>query len=145
MSNTLFKILFVLSQPHILDQKILCDPVVLESISYRTRAKRLINNCKTTQGLRKIWTGIACFPDLQNSQNDFLNKITDSVPLVGHLVSVATLPKKILWCSCIRVDLLLHYSKTTDKREQYDWRADKNLDGCVEINLANGLYTRPFF
>ena len=34
-----------------------CDPVVLESICYRTRANRLINESKTTGGLRKIWTG----------------------------------------------------------------------------------------
>ena len=41
----------------ILDQIFLCDPVVLESICYRTRAKRLINDSKTTRELRKIWTG----------------------------------------------------------------------------------------
>ena len=35
----------------------LCDPVVLESICYRTRAKRLINDSKTTGELGKIWTG----------------------------------------------------------------------------------------
>ena len=40
-----------------LDQIFFCDPVVLESICYRTRAKRLINDRKTTGGLRKIWTG----------------------------------------------------------------------------------------
>ena len=34
-----------------------CDPVVLELICYRTRAKRLINEGNTTGGLRKIWTG----------------------------------------------------------------------------------------
>ena len=35
----------------------LCDPVVLESICYRTRAKRLINESNTTGELRKVWTG----------------------------------------------------------------------------------------
>ena len=40
-----------------LDQIFLCDPVVLESICFRTRAKRLRNESKTTGGLRKIWTG----------------------------------------------------------------------------------------
>ena len=40
-----------------LDQFFVCDLVVLESISYRTRAKRLINDSKTTGGLRKILTG----------------------------------------------------------------------------------------
>ena len=34
-----------------------CYPVVLESICYRTRAKRLINISNTTRGLRIIWTG----------------------------------------------------------------------------------------
>ena len=29
----------------------------------------------------------------------------------------------------IRVDLLSYKSKTTDKREQYDWRTEKNIDG----------------
>ena len=30
-----------------------------------------------------------------------------------------------------RVDLLSHESETTDKREQYDCRADKKLDGSL--------------
>ena len=29
----------------------------------------------------------------------------------------------------IRMDLLLYESKLTEKREQYDWRAEKNLAG----------------
>ena len=40
-------------------QIFLSHPVVLESICYRTRAKRLINESNTTGGLRKIWTGCA--------------------------------------------------------------------------------------
>ena len=35
----------------------LCDPVALQSICYRTRAKRLINKGNTTGGLKKIGTG----------------------------------------------------------------------------------------
>ena len=35
------------------------DPAILESICYRTREKRLINESNTTGGRRKIWTGIA--------------------------------------------------------------------------------------
>ena len=42
----------------VLDQIFFRDPIVLESICYRTRAKRLINDSKTTVGLRKIWTGL---------------------------------------------------------------------------------------
>ena len=37
------------------------DPVVLESIYYRTRAKRLLNESNTTLGLRKNWTGSFSF------------------------------------------------------------------------------------
>ena len=40
-----------------LDKIVFCDPVVSESICYRTRAKRLINEDNTIGGLRKIWTG----------------------------------------------------------------------------------------
>ena len=45
-----------------------------------------------------------------------------------------------LWCSRIRVDLLSYESKPTDKRLQNDWRAEKNLDGCVasEYQTWNG-------
>ena len=34
-----------------------CDAVGIESIWYRTRANRPINESNTTGGLRKIWTG----------------------------------------------------------------------------------------
>ena len=37
-------------------------------------------------------------------------------------------PDLFLWSSRVRVNLLSYESKTTDKREQYDWRAEKNLD-----------------
>ena len=37
-----------------------CDPVGIESICYRTRANRLINESILIAGLRKIWTGGAC-------------------------------------------------------------------------------------
>ena len=36
--------------------------------------------------------------------------------------------KKILRSSRNRINLLSYESKLTDKREQYDWRAQKNLD-----------------
>ena len=45
----------------------------------------------------------------------------------------------------IRVDLLSYESKTTDKRGQYDGRAEKNLDGCFKIPMEcchTVLYTR---
>ena len=37
-----------------LDQIFFCDPVVIELICYRTRAKQLINEGNTTGGLKKI-------------------------------------------------------------------------------------------
>ena len=40
-------------------------------------------------------------------------------------------PHFFLRSSRIGVDLLLYESKSTDKREQYGWRAGKNLDGLV--------------
>ena len=48
----------VCSRTIALDQFFFCNPVILESICYRTRAKRLINDSKMTGELRKIWTGI---------------------------------------------------------------------------------------
>ena len=52
--------------------------------------------------------------------------------------------------SRIRVDLLSYERKTTDKREQYDWRAEKNSDGtCNALNrptliLTNETVTTAF-
>ena len=83
-------------------QKCFWDPVVIESICYLTRAKRLINEGNTTRGLRKIWMG--------------------------------TRPKMFLGSSRNRVDLLSYDSKTTDKREQYDWMAGKIWTGKSAIN-----------
>ena len=34
-----------------------------------------------------------------------------------------------LWTSRILVDMLSYESIPIDKQEQYDWKADKNLDG----------------
>ena len=42
-------------------------------------------------------------------------------------------PDFFLRSSHYRVDLLSHVSKTTDKRGQYEWRAEKNLDGYTTI------------
>ena len=54
---------------------------------------------------------------------------------IGHLLPLRTFPPRFpvqiffLRSSSIRVDLLSYESKPADKREQYDWRAEKNLDG----------------
>ena len=34
-----------------------------------------------------------------------------------------------------RVELLSYKSKMTDRREQYDWMDEKNLDGCAKENM----------
>ena len=39
------------------------------------------------------------------------------------------IPNLLFRSSRIRVDLLSYESKITDKRDQYDWRAETNLDG----------------
>ena len=41
----------------LLDQFFFCDPVVLESICYRTRVYRFINESNKTAWVRKFWTG----------------------------------------------------------------------------------------
>ena len=40
----------------------------------------------------------------------------------------------------IRVDRLSYESKTTDKRQQNDWRARKNLDGHVVYTYVGSIY-----
>ena len=48
--------------------------------------------------------------------------------------------------SRIRVVLQLYESIPTDKRERYDWRAEKNLDGnscvyvCIEVALCGDAH-----
>ena len=48
-------------RPDLLDQIFFYDLVVIESICYRTKAKRLIYESNTTGGLKKIWTGYPWF------------------------------------------------------------------------------------
>ena len=78
-------------------------PVLLEPICYWSRANRQINESHTTGWLKKIWTG-------------------------WELHSNAR-PIFFLRSRRIRVNLLTYERKMTDKWEQYDWRAEKNLDG----------------
>ena len=42
-------------------------------------------------------------------------------------------PNVLLRSSRIKVDQLSYESKPTDKREQYDWRAEKSLDGIFAM------------
>ena len=43
-----------------------------------------------------------------------------------------------------RVNLLSYESKLTEKREQYDWRDEKNLDGCVWYVVMSNLWSTHF-
>ena len=52
---------------------------------------------------------------------------------VPEWLTIATRPNFILRSSRIRVDLLSYESIPTDKRWQYDWRAEKNLDGYSKV------------
>ena len=49
-----------------------------------------------------------------------------------------TRPDFFMLPSCIRVDLLSYKSKPTDKREQYNWKAEEKLDMHPKKN-ANGV------
>ena len=50
-------------------------------------------------------------------------------------VSIYPRPNFYLQSSRIRVDLLSYESKTTDKRQQNDCRAKKNLDGSIHLSI----------
>ena len=56
-----------LSYSCVLDQIFFCDPVILESNCYCTRAYWLINESNTTGGLRKNWTGHSLHLWIQDS------------------------------------------------------------------------------
>ena len=116
-----------------------CNPVVLELICYRTTANRLINKRNTTTGQRKNWTG-SCF-DPYNLLCLAARKIIFSFGRVscgtytdGRVTGIRTadwirVDHFFVRCCRIRVDLLTYESKTTDKQQQNEWRAKKNLDG----------------
>ena len=78
------------------------DPAVLESICYRTRANRLINESNTAGWLEKKI-------NIQYARLDVF-----------------------LRSSCIRGDLPSYESKPTDQREQYDWMTEIKLNGWHE-------------
>ena len=116
--------------------------------------RRLINENETTERLKYFWTGIvkgrsrSCHrpttPDLIflichyrvlvellscNSGSRLYNWIALKI-WTGRVFLVLYYSTNIfLQSSHIRVDLLSYERKTTDKRDQYDWRAEKNLDG----------------
>ena len=64
----------------------------------------------------------------------------------NSVLDYTTRPDFFLRSGRIRVDLLSYESKTTDKREQYDWRTEKNLDGMdnpLPKNTGSGVCQYP--
>ena len=117
----------------LLDLIIFWDPVVLESICYRTRANRLINESKTTGWLRKIWTG-------SSSPGSWLRRDAGEGKLWSSFSFVVFSTNFFLRSSCNRVNLLSYESKPTYKREQYDCVGEKNLDGSLVHRIFEPQY-----
>ena len=81
----------------------LCNPAVLESIGYRMRAHRLINESNTTLGLRKIWT--VCLSDwLINCKHGILAHSPPTRPIFLAIQ---------LYCSGFSVSLTSYDSRLT--------------------------------
>ena len=59
----------------------------------------------------------------------YVNSQFQPIRLFLELTAAITRPNFSQPSSRIRVDLLSYESKTTDNREQYDWRTEENLDG----------------
>ena len=91
-------------------------PVVLLSFISRFALVRYQIDSITTGSQKNIWASNTCL----------LRTIPTYAP---RLFIGATQPNFSLRSSRNRVDLILYEKKTTDKREQYDWMAEKNLDG----------------
>ena len=62
------------------------------------------------------------------SATSFLNWDTAHTAVIFVFSSLVLEPEKP---ECSLVDLLSYESKTTEKRELYGWRAEKNLDGLT--------------
>ena len=82
------------------------------------------------------WTGVENMKNFRLFRNQFqahqiglgLHKSCEKFKSFENPIWVHYLTNFFLQSSCIRVDLLLSESKSTDKRGQYDWRTEKNLD-----------------
>ena len=117
----------------ILDQIFLWNPVVLESICYRTRAKQLINESNTTGGLIKIWTGIPypflyfqaylfCAPFLLSLVNH------ESASFVGSPKYVTTKPVQIfLSPPVIMLQFISRYALVRLQIDSYTIGSQKKL------------------
>ena len=87
---------------------------------------QLVDNCRNC---REIHTnGPYIQPHKVQNLNFYLETHSLSNNILNHF---------LLRSNRIRVNLLSHERKSTNKQEQYDWRAEKNLDGIGFIQLQN--------
>ena len=100
----------------VLDQFFFCDPVVLESICYCTRAKQLINESNTTRWLEKKFGQDILFEVKKASVGDIscatsFNRSYRGVRLGIQLVQI--FPDIRSYCSSLSVTLLSYASRST--------------------------------
>ena len=92
----------------------------------------------------RIHFSLQCRPWVRSLENETYGP---TIPCVRTYllvyVSCFARPNFFVRSSRIRVDLLSYESKTTDKRQQNDWRAKKNLDGWLwtSVYLSSFLCT----
>ena len=130
-------------------------PVVLVLICYRTTGNRLKYESNTTECLRNI--GRAVFAKVRRMIESYVPmgqnlsdpacclrgsyriKVHRFYKLMGCTILIKTpvmypsRPNCFVRSCRIRVNLLSYESIPTDKQEQYDWRAEKNLDGKCHL------------
>ena len=107
-----------------------CSRLSVGFPSYDSRSTLFRLDC------RKNWTGVENMKNFRLFRNQFqahqiglgLHKSCEKFKSFENPIWVHYLTNFFLQSSCIRVDLLLSESKSTDKRGQYDWRTEKNLD-----------------
>ena len=107
----------------------------------------------TTGSQANIWMGQeTSFMSIAANSFTWLELISSPILVVGesiHSQQLGSFSTKFVFVqsSCIRVDLLSYESKTTDKRQQNDWRTKKNLDGldwrCTEPVRQTTLSAEP--
>ena len=76
---------------------------------------------------KKIWSSLSVCLLSYNSRSTLIR--LDGRKKIGR--ELPARPNFFLRSSRIRADLISYEGIPTDKREQYDWRAEKNLDGRI--------------
>ena len=119
-----------------LDQIFFCDSIILERICYGTRAKRLMIESNTTGRMRKIWTGneylmpfkwLGCSRKKENA----IMCIYFYADILASQITYWSSPSPNFFppSSCIALIYQSFCSCTVADRLQYDWMAEKSLDG----------------